>query len=129
MIAVPMPPWTRGHELEPLDVPLLLEDPGKLALELRGRDRDVVMLRLGSVAQARQEVGDWIRHGHGYQLDFVMPGMYPLCASSRRQIRQMPNLRYTARARPQRRHLLYWRVLYLAGRAAATRLEGLAMCS
>src|SRR5690348_15509893 len=36
------PPLTRGHELESLDVPLLLEDPRELALEPRGRDRDVV---------------------------------------------------------------------------------------
>src|SRR4051794_41963100 len=50
-----------------------------------------------------------------YQLDLVMPGMNPLWASSRRQIRQMPNLRYTARGRPQRRHLLYWRGLFFAG--------------
>jgi hypothetical protein len=28
-----------------------------------------------------------------YQLDFVIPGMYPLCANSRRQIRQSPNFR------------------------------------
>src|SRR3954453_24269093 len=53
-----------------------------------------------------------------YQLDLVIPGMNPLWASSRRQIRQMPNLRYTERGRPQRRHLLYWRGLYLAGGGA-----------
>jgi hypothetical protein len=28
-----------------------------------------------------------------YQLDFVIPGTAPWCASSRRQIRQRPNLR------------------------------------
>ena len=33
---------------------------------------------------------------------FVMPGMTPWWASSRRQIRQRPNLRYTARGRPHR---------------------------
>jgi hypothetical protein len=38
-----------------------------------------------------------------YQLDFVMPGIEPSCASSRRQILQRPNLRKTARGRPQRR--------------------------
>jgi hypothetical protein len=38
----------------------------------------------------------------GYQLDFVMPGITPWWASSRRQIRHRPNLRKTARGRPQR---------------------------
>jgi hypothetical protein len=27
------------------------------------------------VADTGQEVSDWIGHRHGYQLDFVMPGM------------------------------------------------------
>src|SRR5579875_970417 len=40
----------------------------------------------------------------GYQLDFVMPGSSPRCAIERRQIRHRPNLRYTARGRPQREH-------------------------
>src|SRR5690348_10296017 len=62
-------PGARGHELEALDVPLLLENPRELALELRGGDRDVAMLRLGGVAQASQEVRDGISHRHGYQLD------------------------------------------------------------
>jgi hypothetical protein len=52
-----------------------------------------LVLRVGGVAQAREEVGDRVGHRHGYQLDFVMPGMYPLCASSRRQMRHRPNLR------------------------------------
>jgi hypothetical protein len=47
-----------------------------------------------------------------------MPGIIPLCASCRRQIRQMPNLRYTARGRPQRLHRVYRRVVYFWGRAA-----------
>src|SRR3954464_8047531 len=52
--------------------------------------------------------------------------MKPWWASSRRQIRQMPNLRYTARARPQRRHRVYSRVLNFAGRAWRTRWDVLA---
>src|SRR3954468_22254801 len=52
--------------------------------------------------------------------------MKPLWASSRRQIRQTPNLRYTARARPQRRHRVYSRVLNFAGRAWRTRWDVLA---
>src|SRR4051794_32659038 len=55
--------------------------------------------------------------------------MKPWCASSRRQIRQMPNLRYTARARPQRRQRLYSRVLNFAGRAWRTRWDVLATTS
>src|SRR3954471_18889949 len=56
-----------------------------------------------------------------------MPGMNPLWASSRRQIRHKPNLRYTARGRPQRRQRVYSRVLYLAGRAWRTRCDVFAM--
>jgi hypothetical protein len=37
-----------------------------------------------------------------YQLDFVMPGITPWWARSRRQMRQIPNFRKTARGRPQR---------------------------
>src|SRR5215468_2191830 len=39
-----------------------------------------------------------------YQLDLVMPGSSPRCAIVRKQIRHRPNLRYTARGRPQRVH-------------------------
>src|ERR1044072_2486640 len=49
-----------------------------------------------------------------------MPGMKPLCASSRRQMRHTPNLRYTARLRPQRRHRVYSRGLYLDPRCWRT---------
>src|SRR5215210_3823223 len=44
-----------------------------------------------------------------YQLLLVMPGSAPLCASSRRQIRQRPNFLKTARGRPQRLQRLYFR--------------------
>jgi len=43
----------------------------------------------------------------GYQLDLVMPGSSPRCAMVRKQMRHRPNLRYTARGRPQREHLVY----------------------
>jgi hypothetical protein len=36
--------------------------------------------------------------------DLLTPGSSPLCAISRRQTRQSPNFRRTARARPQRLH-------------------------
>src|SRR3954452_17494892 len=49
-----------------------------------------------------------------------MPGMKPLWASSRRQIRHTPNLRYTARERPHLRHRVYSRVLYLEPRCWRT---------
>ena len=51
-----------------------------------------------------------------YQLDFVMPGIDPWCARSRRQIRQRPNLRKTARGRPQRLQRVYIRDLNFCGR-------------
>src|SRR3954447_5747504 len=103
-----------------LDVALLGEDAGHLALELRGGDLDDVVLGTDRVADPREVVGDRIGHRHGYQLDFVMPGMKPLCASSRRQMRHTPNLRYTARERPQRRQRVYSRVLYLDPRCWRT---------
>ncbi len=37
-----------------------------------------------------------------HQLDFVIPGITPWWASSRRQMRHTPNLRKYARERPQR---------------------------
>jgi len=42
--------------------------------------------------------------GSLYQLAFFTPGITPWSANSRKQIRQMPNLRYTARGRPQILH-------------------------
>src|SRR4051794_9336846 len=113
------------HDLEALDVALLAQDPRHLALELGGRDIRRLVSGVDRVADPREEVGDGVGHGHGlralerYQLDLVIPGMNPLWASSRRQIRQMPNLRYTARGRPQRRHLLYWRGLSFGARGGA----------
>ena len=47
-----------------------------------------------------------------------MPGTTPSWARSRRQIRQSPNFRYTARGRPQRLQREYCRVLNFCGRAA-----------
>src|SRR3954467_15645106 len=47
-----------------LDVALLGEDAGHLALELRSGDLDDVVLRANRVANARQVVGDRIGHRH-----------------------------------------------------------------
>ena len=38
-----------------------------------------------------------------YQLAFLTPGINPLSARLRKQIRHTPNLRYTARGRPHNR--------------------------
>src|SRR6201999_4206435 len=54
----------RRHNVVGLDVALLLQDPRELALQPGGRDRNIVVLGLCAVAQARQEVGDGIGHGH-----------------------------------------------------------------
>jgi hypothetical protein len=54
----------------------------------------------------------------GYQLDLVMPGSSPRCAISRKQMRHSPNLRYTARGRPQREHRVYARTLNFGVRFA-----------
>jgi hypothetical protein len=47
-----------------------------------------------------------------YQLAFRTPGSSPSKAMLRKQMRQSPNLRMNARARPHLRHLLYVRTLY-----------------
>ena len=47
-----------------------------------------------------------------------MPGIWPSWASSRRQIRQSPNLRKTARGRPHRLQREYFRTGNRCGRAA-----------
>jgi len=44
-----------------------------------------------------------------YQLDFVMPGIWPSRASFRKQIRQRPNFRMKPRGRPHRSQRLRWR--------------------
>src|SRR5207237_8281504 len=95
-----------------LDVALLGEYSSKLALQCRGWDLDRLVRGVDRIAHAREKVRDRICHRHGcpgllfvfgsivsvmrraaYQDDFVIPGMWPLCASSRRQMRQSPNLR------------------------------------
>src|SRR5438128_1578458 len=48
-----------------------------------------------------------------HQLAFVTPGISPACTSSRKQMRQSPNLRYTERGRPHRWHRVYPRTLNL----------------
>src|SRR5580698_6770087 len=51
-----------------------------------------------------------------YQLAFVTPGTSPACTMTRRQMRQSPNLRYTALGRPHRWHRVYPRTLNLGVR-------------
>jgi hypothetical protein len=51
-----------------------------------------------------------------YQLAFVTPGTSPACTMTRRQMRQSPNLRYTAFGRPHRWHRVYPRTLNLGVR-------------
>src|SRR5580704_8420868 len=51
-----------------------------------------------------------------YQLAFVTPGTSPACTMTRRQMRQSPNLRYTAFGLPHRWHRVYPRTLNLGVR-------------
>ncbi len=104
----------RGHDRPRFDVALLVEDPRELALELGRGHVDRLVRGVDRVAHAREEVGYGIGHRHvfgglivsseedPYQEDFVIPGIWPLWARSRRQMRHTPNFRYTARGRPQR---------------------------
>src|SRR5712671_1153820 len=54
--------------------------------------------------------------GPGYQLALTTPGIWPMRASSRKQIRQSPKSRRNARDRPQRWQRLYRRTLNLGVR-------------
>ena len=82
-------------DAEVLDVALVLEDARDLLLHLGGRHRRRVVQRTVGVANPGQHVGDRVGEHvrSSYQLDFVIPGTAPWCASSRRQIRHTPNLR------------------------------------
>ena len=58
-----------------------------------------------------------------YQLALRTPGSSPLLASSRKQTRQRPNLRYTEWGRPQRWQRFCLRVEYFGSRAALTIID------
>src|SRR5450759_1580374 len=71
---------------------------------------------IGSVMDMACSDLKWVSKGCcAYQEDFVIPGIRPLWASSRRQMRQIPNLRYTECGRPQRLQRVYARVLNFGG--------------
>jgi hypothetical protein len=61
-----------------------------------------------------------------YQLALRTPGIKPWSASLRKQMRQMPNLRYTARGRPQSLQRFSRRVLNLGSALALAILDLLA---
>src|SRR3954451_8240010 len=67
----------------------------------------VLLLRLRPGFPRQAELPD---HASLYQLAFVTPGISPLRASWRKHKRQMPNLRRTARGRPQRQQRFRCRV-------------------
>src|SRR5262249_43980790 len=56
-----------------------------------------------------------------HQLAFLIPGIIPSFARLRKQIRQMPNLRYTARARP---HSLQRRLMLIFSRGSILAFAG-----
>src|SRR5690348_15912755 len=64
-----------------------------------------------------------------YQLDFCTPGSSPACVISRRQIRQRPNLRYTACGRAHLLHRVYARTLNLGFLLALLTSAFFAICS
>ena len=83
--------------------PSSFEQAGDLTLAWRP-ECDRLVARRVRVADAREHVGD--RIGliivASYQLDFVMPGISPWCASSRRQMRHSPNFRIDRARAPAR---------------------------
>ncbi len=92
------------------DEALFLEDLGNARLQLGRGHIDGRRLDAVGIANAGQHIGNRVGH-HGvsscvepstvsggspalaYQLAFFTPGIRPLLAMSRKQIRQMPNLR------------------------------------
>src|SRR3954471_18413813 len=71
-------PGDAGLRVVALDIPLLGEDARHLGLEPRRGDLDLLVGGHDAVADAGQEVGDGIGHGHRsttYQELLVMPGM------------------------------------------------------
>ena len=66
---------------------------------------------------------------NAHQLAFFTPGMTPWSASFRKQIRQVPNLRYTARGRPHSMQRRTIRVENFGGRFAAAIFDLLAIWS
>ena len=58
-----------------------------------------------------------------YQLALRTPGINPWSANLRKHIRQMPNLRYTARARPQSLQRRLRRVVNFGARLALANLD------
>src|SRR5688500_15694868 len=113
----------RLHHLEPCDVTLVLQDPGDLGLQLRGRHLDARVARRDGVPDPGQHVGYRVCHlfvlpwnlgtvrtvrtrFSCYQLLFVTPATSPVRASSRKHKRHKANLRIYARGRPHRRQRL-----------------------
>ena len=102
-----------GHFLPVPDVALAFEDFRQSAFYLGQGDVDVgrsmrTALRMRVNMSAMGSV--IILLGSLYQLAFRTPGIIPSSAKLRKQILQMPNLRYTARGRPHIRHRLTRRV-------------------
>src|SRR5215203_4662214 len=93
-----------GLDAEVADVALLLQEAGDLHLHARGRHARRRVQRLVGVADAREHVCNRVGQQRlfSYQLLLVMPGIAPLWASSRRQMRHRPNFLNTARGRPHR---------------------------
>src|SRR5579872_2994247 len=92
------------NDIEALHESFAVEDFANLDLKVGAGNLQRVVVGAVRIADARQQVRDRIggvcHLCFSYQLDFVTPGISPLCAISRKQIRQIPNRRKTARARP-----------------------------
>src|SRR4029079_2258718 len=93
------------EHLEVRDVMIVAQQPGQLALELGYRHIDTPVACGAGVPDPGQHIRDGICQIHPrspYQLALRTPGIWPLSARSRKQMRQSPNFRSTARLRPHR---------------------------
>src|SRR5580704_1296686 len=109
------------HHFEGRDVALFLQNACDFRFELRRGHVHTLVLGGSRIANARQKIGYGIRlhlfscYGAAcrgdYQLAFTTPGISPLSAIPRKQMRHIWNLRIYPRARPQTRQRLRTRTL------------------
>src|SRR5579864_7462470 len=102
------------------NVALFLQDARNFNFQFRRRQIHTRMARAHRVANPGEHVSNGIG-GHlfslpnfPYQLALVTPGISPLSASPRKQMRHISNFRKNARERPQMRQRLRTRILYFS---------------
>ena len=98
-------------KVDALDIAFVKQDVRDRLFHVGSGDFDLFMLGGERVPDSCKHICDRICHDvPPYQLAFFTPGICPLYARLRKQIRQMPYLRRTACGRPQMLQRVYARV-------------------